>query len=166
MRVPIRKSGKYTHLQVDPHVTPEKFNQLKIKLANLKKLQRPQAEEVKRLAAMGDFSENAAYVMAKGRLRSLNQKILDLADQIKKVKIIKPVKDVSKVQLGHKVTVMINGQQKTFVVLGSTETNPAKGIISHKSPLGAALLGRQVGDKVVYELANGKKMESQIIKIV
>ncbi|MFZ5390956.1 MAG: GreA/GreB family elongation factor [Patescibacteria group bacterium] len=165
MQVPIRKSGKYTHLQPDPYITREKFNQLESELAKLKNLQSPATEEVKRLAAMGDFSENAAYIMAKGRLRAINQKILELAEQIKKAKVIQPVIDTAKVRLGSRVTIFLSGQEITYLILGSAEANPSQGIVSHNSPIGAALLGRQVGDNVIYELADGKKMDCQVIKI-
>ncbi|MBU1038829.1 GreA/GreB family elongation factor [Patescibacteria group bacterium] len=164
MQVPRRKPGKYTHLKPDPCITQEKFNELKAKLAKLKISQPQAAEEVKRLAAMGDFSENAGYIMAKGRLRSINQRMLELSEQLKKAQVIKVVKNVSKIQLGHKVTIVVAGQQKTYLILGSAETNPGQGTISHNSPIGLALMGRQVGDKVIYQ-AGAQDIECQIIKI-
>jgi len=60
MRVPIRKPGKYTHLKPDPNLTEGKFNELKKKLERLKADQPDAIAEVRRLAEMGDFSENAA----------------------------------------------------------------------------------------------------------
>jgi transcription elongation factor GreA len=60
--------------------------------------------------------------------------------------------------------VLAGGKEKTYLILGSSETNPSAGIISRNSPLGAALLGRKAGDIVEVFLAN-KKTEYKIISI-
>jgi transcription elongation factor GreA len=165
MRTPIRKPGKYTHLKPDPNLTEEKYNELQEKLEKLKKFSRPNAAvEVRRLAEMGDFSENAAYQIAKGRLRGINQRILDIEDHLKRAVIIKPSNNINKVQLGCKVTVEANNKLKTYLILGSAETNPAEGIISHNSPLGSALMGRKIGDMIKVELSN-KEVEYKIVEI-
>lgn len=147
MRVPIRKPGKYTHLKPDPHLTEAKFDELKKELEHLIKLRPEAASEVKRLAEMGDFSENAAYQMAKGRLRGINENIEKIQEHLKRAIIIEPGKD-GRVRLGSNVTVEINGKPKTYLILGSSETDPAQGVISHNSPMGAALMGHRAGDPV------------------
>jgi len=165
MRTPTRKPGQYAHLKPDPHLSEEKFNELKNKLERLKNFSHPHAvAEVKRLAEMGDFSENAAYQMAKGRLRGINQRILNINDHLKSAIIIKPIKDAKIIQLGNKITVKIGDKQKTYIILGSTETDPTRGIISHNSPIGSALIGKRIGDKVEVELKN-KTIKYKIIKI-
>ncbi|MFH0814829.1 MAG: hypothetical protein V1902_01950, partial [Candidatus Falkowbacteria bacterium] len=78
MRVPTRRAEKNIKNTFDPFITQTKFDELKIKLEKLKKSQPTAISEVQRLAEMGDFSENAAYQMAKGRLRGINQRILEL----------------------------------------------------------------------------------------
>jgi len=165
MQVPIRKPGKYTHLKPDPHLTPEKFSELENKLSRMKNKRPYLISEVQRLALMGDFSENAAYQIAKGQLRGLNQRILDLEDHLKKAIIIQPPIDTEKIRLGHHITVEVNGQEKTYLLLGSSETNPTAGVISHNSPLGSALLGHKVGEIVKVKLAK-KDAEYKIIKIL
>lgn len=165
MRVPIRKPGKYTHSKPDPNLTWEKFNELKDNLEKLKKVVRPRlAEEVKRLALAGDFSENAEYQIAKGQLRSINQRILEIGDHLRHAQVIKSPDNKDRVQLGHHVTVETNGKTKTYLILGSSETDPAAGIISHNSLIGSALVGHQVGDRVKVKLTN-KEIEFKIIKI-
>ena len=164
MQLPIRKPGKYTHLRPDQHLTQAKFNELKDKLERFK-FNRPRlAEEVKKYASDGDFSENAAYQIAKGKLRSLNQKILEIADHLKRAVIIKPNKNSSLVQLGSSVTVITAGQEKTYLILGSSETNPKRGIISSRSPIGAGLIGKKIHDRIKIKLAD-KEVEYEIIKI-
>ena len=165
MRVPIRKPGKYTNLKQDPHITREKFDELKAKLERLKKISQPRTiAEVKRLAADGDFSENAAYQIAKGRLRGINQGILEIEDMLKRAIIIERRQNTGIVQLGNIVTVEVNGKQKTYQILGSSETDPDRGVISHNSPIGKNLIGRRIGDSVKIQL-NNKEIIYKIIKI-
>lgn len=164
MRVPIRKPGKYTHAKSDLHITKRKFDELTDELAKLKKFAQPQtSKEVMRLAEDGDFSENAAYQMAKGRLRSINQRILELEDQVGHAEIITS-SETDRVQLGNTVTIVIDGEKRTYRILGSLETDPANGIISYNSPMGAALMGRTVGDTVKMRSAH-KEVECRIVKI-
>ncbi|HPD08136.1 GreA/GreB family elongation factor [Patescibacteria group bacterium] len=164
MRLPVRKGGKYTFIKPDPYLTSAKAAELKKRLEWLKKVAQPRAiKEVSRLAEMGDFSENAAYQMAKGRLRGINQEIIELHDYLNQVVIIEPPRD-NRVGLGSRVEVEMDGENKSFLILGSKETNPSKGIISHNSPLGAALLGRQAGEEVNLKLAN-RWLKIRIIKV-
>ena len=165
MRVPIRKPGKYTHAKHDPHLTEQKFNELASELERLKKFNQPKiAKEVMRLAEMGDFSENAAYQMAKGRLRGINQKILELEDQLSHAELIKPDTNTDTVQLGNRVTIEIDSERRSYLILGSLETDPKQGIISSSSPLGAAFMGRKVGDTVRMSSTN-KELECRIVEI-
>ncbi|MEI6835938.1 MAG: GreA/GreB family elongation factor [Candidatus Falkowbacteria bacterium] len=165
MRVPIRKSEKYTNLKTDPYITQAKFDELKIKLERLIKVKRPQeAEEVKRLALMGDFSENVGYQIAKGRLRGINQKILDIENLLKSAEIIYQDKDSQSAQIGNFVTLERTGKEKIYQILGSEETDPGAGVISRNSPLGSALIGKTVGDLVEINL-NDKIISYKIIKI-
>ena len=167
MQTPYRKYDKIPRQKSDPHITEEKFQELKNKLAKLKNIKRPrEAEEVKRLAAMGDFSENAGYQLAKSRLRGINQGILDIEDLLSRAEIIKPIQNTGQVQLGNYVTLenITTGKSKTYQILGSAETNPLSGVISHNSPLGSALLGKEVSEIISLEV-NGKIIKYKIIEI-
>ena len=60
-----------------------------------------------------------------------------------------PAPDVDVVQFGNAVTIVRDdGRQQTFRIVGEDEAEPAKGTISHVSPLARALLGKRVGDVV------------------
>ena len=101
------------------------IDKLKNELRRLIEIKRPPAiKEVKRLALMGDFSENAAYQIAKGRLRGINQRILDLEEWLKKSKIIDRSSNKNFVQLGSKVNLESLGKVRTLKILGSSETDP------------------------------------------
>ena len=163
MQVPYRKPGKYAMMKSDPMLTVEKIKELEAKLDRLKNYSRPKgAEEVKRLAEFGDFSENVEYQLAKGKLRGINNTITTIENQLKNATIIEPNSQHEVVQIGHQVTIENDGKQKTYLILGSTETNPQKGVISHVSPLGSALIGKKVGENVELKIAD--KEVSYIIK--
>lgn len=164
MRTLNRKSEISGRTVADPLVTGAKFAELQRKLARLKSVRHEAAAEVSRLAQLGDFSENAEYQAAKGRLRGINHGIESIENQLNHAVIIRPQKQTDTVQIGHTVTVAEGEKQKTFQILGSAETNPGKGIISHNSPIGAALMGCSVGDLVKIKLTN-KEVEYQVIKI-
>ena len=80
--------------------------------------------------------------------------------QINHAEIIKTGKS-SKVRIGSLVTIKTAGGEKTYTILGASETDPTKGIISHQSPLGSTLLGKNVGDVVKV----GKVGECEVVEI-
>ena len=161
MQLPNRKPGKYTFTKHNPNITQEKFDELTNKLEKLKTVIRPALiKDVKKFGENGDFSENAEYQIAKGKLRGTNRSIDEIERHLSKAKIIKPKTDTSTIQLGHKVTLLMGEAEKIFEILGPSETNPEKGIISYKSPLGEALMGKSVGDKVEI-----RDVEYEILKI-
>ena len=165
MRGPIRKGGKYTFDKADHNITEDKFEKLTRRLKKLKdEIRPPLIKEVKMLALDGDFSENAGYQIAKGRLRGTNSQILKIEKYINNAKIIRVNKNSGIVQLGSTVTVEINKKKRTFQILGSAETNPNKGVISHNSPIGMALLNKRIGDVVKIKLAE-REVEYKIIEI-
>ena len=164
MQIPYRKPSKFSNMVPDPVMSQEKFVELQNKLEKLKKIQPDAAREVSRLAEMGDFSENAEYQLAKGRLRGINNRIMVLENQLNRAEIIQKHTPGGVVRLGDTVTVECNGKQKTYQILGSSETNPEKGIISQTSPIGSGLLGHKVGEIVTISL-NTKKVSYRILEI-
>ncbi|HYE60097.1 MAG TPA: GreA/GreB family elongation factor [Candidatus Kapabacteria bacterium] len=163
MRIPTRKPTKFSHLDTDPLLTREKFDELNNELNRLKTVTRPKAmAEVSRLAAMGDFSENAAYQIAKGKLRGINNRIMILETHLNKAEIITPDHNTATIHIGHTVTVRDGDIEKTYTILGSSETDPSRGIISHTSPLGAALIGHKIGDRITVPI--GKKEKQLVIQ--
>jgi transcription elongation factor GreA len=146
-------------------MTQGKYNELKEKLDFWKKTKRPkESTEVKRLAEMGDFSENAGYQLAKGRLRGLNRRIDELQSLLNKAEIIENNNN-DVVNIGNTVTIIDeNNKKKTYKILGSTESDPFKNIISHSSPLGSALLNKKNNEQVEV-IINGKRKQFVIVNI-
>lgn len=165
MQIPKRKSEKNNQFKPDYLITKAKFEELQKNLEHLLKQRPGAAEDVARLSQLGDFSENAEYQLAKGRLRGINSAIFSLEQELNKAVIIDPQKQTDTVQLGHRVTVTNNqNQQKIYQILGSKETNPQQGIISHNSPLGTALLGKKIGETISFK-AGDKEVFYKIIRI-
>lgn len=165
MRTTNRKSEKNNQTPNDPLMTQTKFDDLKNKLERLIKVSRPHwAAEVRRLAELGDFSENVEYQLAKGKLRGINNAITKIEQQLNQAVIIQPKAGSDTVEVGHTVTVEVNGKEKMYQILGSSETDPEKGIISYTSPIGAGLVGRRVGERFVMKIG-GREVEYNILKI-
>ncbi len=137
------------------NLTAEALAAMKDKVERLKAAIPRLADEAKRTADYGDRSENAEYKDAKGKLRGAHRQILSLQDQIKRAVVIKSGSGAGgKITLGSTVVLETGGRALTFRILGPHEADPDKGIISDKSPLGAALIGHKKGDEV--KIAAGK----------
>jgi transcription elongation factor GreA len=154
MQMPKRKSEILRQSKEeapDRYMTAEAIERLKRTIECLEKEERPVVlEEVKTAREMGDLSENAGYQESKARLRSIDNRLLGLKEKVKWAIPIQ-ASDDGTVQIGSTVTVLINGSMKTFQILGSTESNPAQGRISHRSPIGARLIGQKAGDVVTLQ---------------
>lgn len=166
MQIPRRKPGKYAGLEPDHYLSAEKLARLKAELIDLESAQLlPAADEVRRTSEMGDRSENAAYTEARARLNRIHSRIMSLKERIRQAIVIESGPDPSgRVRIGSTVVVEVNGQRKEYEILGSQETSPARGRISHVSPLGAVLLGHRI-DETVTVTANSKNVEYRIIDI-
>jgi len=164
MRILTTNPSPYANPEHDTYITQGKFNTITSKLEEFKKSLPRLQKEVSRLAQNGDFSENVEYSIAKGKLRGTNRRILELESQILLAKIISPTKNAKVVEIGHSVDIKIDGKNKTYTILGSSEIDTNKNIISHNSPLGSTLIGRKLKEKLKIELG-GKEKKVEILKI-
>ncbi|MCX6781431.1 MAG: hypothetical protein NT003_04965, partial [Candidatus Magasanikbacteria bacterium] len=122
MQLPKRKPPQFTEVETDPLMTQDKFDALKKNLDSLFASRPAVAVEVNRLAQNGDFSENAEYQHAKGKLRGINHAIEKLEYQLSRAVIIRPGA-ADKISIGHSVTVLTPaGAERTYHILGSAET--------------------------------------------
>ncbi len=130
-------------------LTQEGYNKLVEKLNFLKSVRRIEvADRLKAAIALGDLSENSEYVDAKNEQGFLEGEIMDLEAQIHNSVIIhEEAGDV--VSLGSTVRIKFpNGNEDTYMIVGSTEADPDEKRISDESPLGAALIGQTAGSTV------------------
>ena len=132
-------------------------------LAELKKeydelLNQKRPEMVTRLAAarnQGDLAENSEYTSAKQDLAFIDGRIAELESVLHDAKVVSS-HSKSKVDVGCKVTLHIDGKREIFTIVGEWEADPMQKKISHSSPIGKALLGRRVGEKVEVDAPVGK----------
>ncbi|MBU0660631.1 GreA/GreB family elongation factor [Patescibacteria group bacterium] len=164
MQVPIRKGGKYTNTPKDPYITQERYNALEAEIVSIKKRRPAVIEETQAHAAMGDFSENVEYQLAKRKLRGMNGAIERIEKELKNAIIIPKDAKTDQVRIGHTVDILFNGKEKTFTILGANEADPAKRIISHLSPIGESLLGKKVGETFDAQI-NDKIIPCEIVHI-
>lgn len=108
----------------------------------------PVADAIKTAREFGDLAENAEYQSARQEQEKLEARITEIEHILLNVEIIGKPKNGSKtVQIGSTVTLK-NGATKQFQVVGTVEADPLNGKISDESPIGQALLGKALGEKV------------------
>lgn len=143
------------------YLTKEGLAQLKKELEELTKIKRPDVlSRVSQARNMGDLSENAEYVAAREELSFIDGRIDEIEELLKQVSIISG-SSTSKssnrvIKLGSTVTLDLNGKKELFTVVGEWEADPMDKKISHESPLGKALIGKQTGEKVEVEAPAGR----------
>jgi len=130
-------------------LTSEGLEALQAELHQLKTERQPAViERIKRAKEYGDLAENAEYDDAKNEQGFVAGRIAEIEEILKKAKVVQRGSGNGAVQLGSKVKVHIDGEEEIFTIVGAAEASPGKGRISHQSPLGQALIGKKVGDKV------------------
>jgi transcription elongation factor GreA len=137
------------------HLTPEGLQSLKDELKELTTVKRADvARRLKEAKAEGDLSENAMFDAAVDEQSFIEGRIAEIEHIIKHASVI-AVKKRDKVTLGATVHLELETGQQKYVIVGSTEANPAEGRISDVSPIGKALMGRKPGDEVEIEVPSG-----------
>jgi transcription elongation factor GreA len=134
------------------YLTAEGARKLREELDYLRTIKRQElAERLSFAIKQGDLSENADYAAAKEDQSFLEGRILELERTLRDIVILDETSvAVGIVRLGSKIVVVEEGSpdQETFQLVGRVEADPAKGKISNESPLGHALIGKRIGDKV------------------
>lgn len=141
-------------------VTEEGLEELKKELADLNRIKRPQVlDRVSQARSMGDLAENSEYTAAREELSLIDGRIEELSGIIKSANLIEENHKLGgrmTVQLGSNITLSVNGKKELFTLVGEWEADPKEKKISHESPLGKALMGKKVGDKVEVEAPAGR----------
>jgi transcription elongation factor GreA len=138
-------------------LTKEGLAQLRQEFDKLVNNKRPEVvERIKNAREQGDLSENSEYTAAREELNFIDGRISELEEIIKSAKLITNHSRNSAVDLGCRVTLTINGKKEIFSIVGEWEADPKEKKISHSSPLGKALLGKRVGEKIDVAAPAGK----------
>lgn len=129
-------------------LTKEGAAELKTEQDGLVSQRGPIAERIKNAREFGDLTENAEYTSARLEQERVESRISEIEHILQNLEIINKPKKGANVQLGSTVKLKNEGKSKEFQVVGTVEADPLNGKISDESPIGQALLGKAVGDKV------------------
>lgn len=147
-------------VETKKHILTSKGMQaLEDELQELKVVKRKEiAQKIKEAREQGDLSENAEYDAAKDEQRSIEAKIEELEKIIRNAEVIdESAFDKDTVSIGSTVRFYDEefDEELEYRIVGSTESDIMKGLISNESPLGKALVGAKIGQEVEVESAEG-----------
>ena len=155
----------------DPtHLTRATYERLQAELEDLTTRGRVEiARAIEAARALGDLSENADYHAAKDHQGTMESRIRQIQATLAKATIVEDVEAASAsgtVSAGSIVSIRYDGDEdvERFLVGSIEERHDGLNVVSPRSPLGQALLGRSAGDVVEYD-APGGKLRVEIVKI-
>ena len=146
-------------------VTKEGLTILQNELKDLQDNKKPKAiDRLQKARNMGDLSENSEYTSSKDELAIIEDRIFEIQETLKKAEVVEDRHNNHEVSLGSHITVLTNGEEKDYHIVGEYEADPATNKLSTTSPIGKALLGKKVGDTVEIEVPAGTT-QYKILKI-
>lgn len=150
-------------------ISAEGHRKLREDIDHLIRVQRPQViKEIEIALGHGDLSENAEYTYAKEKQGLIEARIRDMQERLAACEIIdldnRPPTD--RIVFGCSVTIedVDTSERKVYKILGQDEADISQGIISVDSPLGRALIGKEVDDVVEVKTPAGRR-EYEIVGI-
>ncbi len=141
-------------------ILAEGYEKLQTEVRHLKMVERPAViDAIEEARGHGDLSENAEYHAAKERQGHIEAQIADIDDRLSRAMIIDPTTlSGDRVVFGATVHLLDeNDKEIRYQIVGETEADARIGRISYNSPLGRALIGRQVGEEVEFSAPSGDK---------
>ncbi len=136
-------------------LTKEGVAELKAELSSLMHKRVEVIEAIKVARDQGDLSENAEYHSAREDQERIDNRVEEIEHILANTEVIKSASK-SKVTIGNTITLKNGRKNVTYHVVNSVEANPLEAKISDQSPIGQALMGKKVGEKVEIELPAGK----------
>ena len=140
-------------------ISVQGYKALEDELARLKSERPAIIQAIKEAREEGDLRENAGYDAARERQGMAEARIKYIESRMALYQVIDlDTLRGDKVIFGATVEMenVDNGETKTYTILGPDEADPTKGSISFLSPVGQALLSREVGDEVSVEIPRGR----------
>lgn len=122
-------------------------------------------ERIRIAREFGDISENSEYDDAKNEQGMVEARIMEINHILSEATVVASPKRSLKVNIGTTVTLLMNGEQKVYTIVGAAESNVREGKISNESAVGAALLGHKKDDEVVAIGPTGREIKMTILKL-
>jgi transcription elongation factor GreA len=142
-------------------ITPAGHAAMKTELRRLLEVERPAVvKAIEEARAHGDLSENAEYDYAKDKQGMIEAKIRDLEAKTSFAQVIDPsTLDGDRVMFGATVRLedIDTDEELVYQLVGTFEADVNAGRISVESPIGRALLGKEVDDEVIINVPRGKR---------
>lgn len=135
-------------------ITAEGKNELELELTELKSRRGHVADKIADARDFGDLSENAEYDAAREEQGLLETRIAEIEDILNNADIIK-ASSKSKIGLGSRVELKTGAKKVVYTIVGPVEADPLEGKVSNESPIGMALYGKKVDDKVTITTPKG-----------
>ncbi len=135
-------------------ITAEGKKELEAELDQLKARRGEIADKIAEARDYGDLSENAEYDAAREEQGLVESRVAEIEDILLNAELIKSSRK-SSIGLGSKVQLKNGAKKVDYHVVGPVEANPVEGKISNESPIGLALMGKKVGDKVTVTTPKG-----------
>lgn len=141
------------------YITPGGRRRIEEELARLGEERSRVVETTAAAAAEGDRSENAEYIYGKRRLRQIDSRMRFLRKILERSVAVDPAIDRGdRIYFGATVTLEDEeGGRATYAIVGEHETDAEAGRISYRSPIGAALLKKEIDDEVVISTPRGPR---------
>lgn len=142
--------------KIDPiPFTPEGLAEIKKEQADLLVQRVDAIGHLQKSRELGDLKENGYYQASRQKVNFIDSRLRRITFLLKYA-VVSAVSNTGKVQIGSLVTIKEKDREFTYRVVGGEESNPSEGKISHKSPLGRALLGKEENDTVVFTTPGGE----------
>lgn len=147
-------------------LTQEAYDRLKNELDQLSGPGRSEiVAKIEAAREEGDLKENGGYHAAKDEQGKIEARILQLTHILETSKVGVAPRTEGVVGPGMTVTIRFDGDEEevTFLLASREESGSPIDVYSPKSPLGAAINGKKVGEKASYNLPNGRKMSVEVL---
>ena len=139
-------------------LTVEGSARLRAELDHLIGVKRPEViARIRTAKEHGDLKENSEYHAAREEQSFLEGRVQALEARLRSAVIVEAPVEGARVGLGSKVTVEVEGETLSYTIVGASESDPTGGRISSSSPVGRALVGRDVGDEIVIRTPAGDR---------
>jgi len=140
------------------HLTRVGIDKLRTELRQLQTRRKEVAKKLEVAYEHGDLNENAEYQTARDEQVQVESRVAEIQHILENADVIdNSSKNTTVVDMGNTVVLKHSLRSMSYTIVGSVEANPAENKISDKSPIGRALLGGKVGEKITIKLPAGEK---------
>jgi transcription elongation factor GreA len=143
-------------------MTASGFEALKAELAELRGRRPVMVAEVAAARSQGDLSENFAYHDARQHLGMLDGRIQTIEDTLKRAQVVDETGAIGVIRIGSRVVVRDEFGEASYEIVGPTEGNMSRGMMSVAAPLGSALVDRRAGDTVTFQTPAGERQATVV----